>query len=291
MSIGRIRNLLFQRNKIVTTGNYTVVNESLVIVNKTVGAATTITLPPSLTSPLGIRQLIVEDGKGDAATNNITITAAGTDTINGAATYVLSLNYGQATLTDLGGGKWTAAGAAPGGSVLSQQTPGADGLFATNLRLGDFTNADGSVLAAAASAGKFGYGVTLGTSFGLVGEVSNNNSKTDDAIIEYVLPAWYVAGQNLTVTVNAGISTAGAPTYATKSAQVLAYRTASNGTQGADIGPGAASAITVAGADIPFTITGTTLNPGDKVVFKLETVLHDTGAVACNAVINSFRVS
>lgn len=175
--------------------------------------------------------------------------------------------------------------------LLSAQTQGATGLFAAPLKLLDVRNTDGSTLAAAASAGKFGCSITLGTSFALVGEVSNNNTKTDDAIIEYVLPATYIAGQNLTVTVNAAITTAGSPTYAAKTVQVLAYRTASDGSQGADIGPGSASAITIAGADVTFTVTGTTLNPGDKLVLKLETVLHDTGAVNCNTVINSVRVS
>lgn len=167
----------------------------------------------------------------------------------------------------------------------------ASGLAPMYLRLSSGLNTDGSGLAAAAAAGKFGYAITLGTSIALVGEVSNNNTKTDDALFEYVLPANYVAGQNLTVTINAAISTAGAPTYAAKTAEIKAYRTAKDGTQGADIGPGAASAITVAGADIAFVITGTTLSPGDRIVFELEAVLHDTGAVACNVVINSIRVA
>jgi hypothetical protein len=105
--------------KIVTSGGYTVVNESIVIVNKTVGAATTITLPPSLASnPPQVREIIIADGKGDAATNNITVNPNGTDTINGLTTFVMTRNYGNLSLFDAGGGNWvTGYQAAPGSGV------------------------------------------------------------------------------------------------------------------------------------------------------------------------------
>jgi BRCT domain type II-containing protein len=45
--------------------------------------------------------------KLDAA-HNVTITAAGSDTINGAATYVLSSQYQKVTITTDGSGKWIA---------------------------------------------------------------------------------------------------------------------------------------------------------------------------------------
>jgi hypothetical protein len=173
--------------------------------------------------------------------------------------------------------------------LLSAQTEAANGLFATPLNLLAARNADGSVVAAGASAGKFGYAVALATSFAMASESANNNTKTDDCLFEYVLPAWYVAGQNVTVTVNASIT--GSGTLSTKTAQIKAYRTASNGTQGADIGPGSASAMTAGGADVAFTITGTTLNPGDKIVLELETVLIETASSGMVANINSVRVS
>ncbi|WP_428491699.1 hypothetical protein [Rhodopila sp.] len=171
----------------------------------------------------------------------------------------------------------------------STQLQGATGLYATSLRLSEFKNTDGSVLAAAASAGKFGFGITLGTSFNLVSEAANSNTKTDDAVFEYVLPSNYIAGKNLTVTVNA--ATSGAGTLSVKTAQIKAYRIGADGTSGADIGPGVASAVTSAGADIAFTVTGATLNPGDKVLLQLETVLTETAASATFAKINSIRVN
>jgi hypothetical protein len=164
----------------------------------------------------------------------------------------------------------------------------ATGLAPTPLRFSEFKNTDGSALAAAAAAGKFGQSITLGTSQYLVSEAANNNTKTDDAICEYVLPANYVAGANLTVTVNASIT--GSGTLSTKTANVKAYLNANNGTQGSNLGSGAA-AITAAGADIAFTITGTTLTPGAKLTFELETVLTETASSNMVANINSVRVS
>jgi hypothetical protein len=174
-------------------------------------------------------------------------------------------------------------------TMPSLQTAAANGLTATPMALTGFKNADGSVLAAAASAGKFGYSVSLGTSFALTGEAANNNTKTDDAIAEYVLPSWYVAGTDLTVTVNAELTGAGTP--GTKTAQIFAYRTAADGAQGDDIGPAVASAITAAGADIAFAIDGATLNPGDRVILKLEVVLQETAVSDLTALVNSVRVS
>jgi len=66
----------------------------MVIVNKTVGAPTTIFMPANP----GINcEYIVTDGKGDAATNPITIDGNG-NTINGLATKPLNTNRGSVTL-------------------------------------------------------------------------------------------------------------------------------------------------------------------------------------------------
>lgn len=64
-----------------------------VVVNKTVGAASAVALPAGA---LGL-EFVIKDGKGDAAANNITITPAA-GTIDGAATLVISANYGKTIL-------------------------------------------------------------------------------------------------------------------------------------------------------------------------------------------------
>jgi hypothetical protein len=66
--------------------------DNKVVINKTVGAATAVTLP---SNPLN-RNYTIKDGKGDAATNNITITNPAGN-IDGSATFVISTNYGAWT--------------------------------------------------------------------------------------------------------------------------------------------------------------------------------------------------
>lgn len=70
------------------------VSDYIVVVNKASGAATAANLPAS---PVAGDVYIIKDGKGDAATNNITVTPAA-GTIDGAATYVMSVNYASVTI-------------------------------------------------------------------------------------------------------------------------------------------------------------------------------------------------
>ncbi len=63
--------------------------DRVVDVNKATGAATAITLP---TSPTLWVDYTVIDGKGDAGTNNVTVTAPNSGTINGASSFVLNAN-------------------------------------------------------------------------------------------------------------------------------------------------------------------------------------------------------
>jgi hypothetical protein len=64
------------------------VTDHIIEVNKTVGAATTVNMP-SCASNAGL-QLIIIDGKADAATNNITLTPSAGN-INGASTFVMNI--------------------------------------------------------------------------------------------------------------------------------------------------------------------------------------------------------
>lgn len=76
-------------------GNYAMVNEAFLEVKKAVGAATTVTLPP-MPAMTQISLAFVKDGKGDAATNPITVQGASAATIDGAASHVINTNYGCA---------------------------------------------------------------------------------------------------------------------------------------------------------------------------------------------------
>jgi hypothetical protein len=71
--------------QIVTTGATAIigVNDKLIVVNKTSGSATTITLP---LSSLKVGSVRIVDYKGDAGTNNITVNVSGSDKLNGNLT-------------------------------------------------------------------------------------------------------------------------------------------------------------------------------------------------------------
>lgn len=95
------------------SGNVTLTNESALVVNKSSGAATQATIPSGARR---YERRVVIDGKGDAATNNITVVVTG-GTINGASSYVIRNNYGSAEFFHLGANAWIAFGTgAPAGS-------------------------------------------------------------------------------------------------------------------------------------------------------------------------------
>lgn len=100
-----------QHNKTVkVTANYTIVNEEIVYVDTT-GGAVTITLPPIQTgngTVGGRRSIRVIDSGGMAGTNAITVSRAGSNTINGGTSFTIGANYGQGTFTDDGGSDWIA---------------------------------------------------------------------------------------------------------------------------------------------------------------------------------------
>ena len=77
------------------------VDDYIVIVNKSVGAATPVNLPAGVTGTT----YIIKDGKGDAAANNITITPAA-GTIDGAANFPINTNYKAVTLV-YNGNEWS----------------------------------------------------------------------------------------------------------------------------------------------------------------------------------------
>lgn len=73
-----------------SAGDYDVLStDCVVVINKGTGAATTVTLPAS---PSAGRVLVVKDGKGDAASNNITVSGNGKN-IDGAASVTIGTNY------------------------------------------------------------------------------------------------------------------------------------------------------------------------------------------------------
>lgn len=88
------------------------VSDTAILMNKSVGAATTINLPTAV-SRAGL-ELVVKDYKGDAATNNITVVASGSETLDGFSnaaaqangTAKIVTNYGAKTFAPLASGGW-----------------------------------------------------------------------------------------------------------------------------------------------------------------------------------------
>ena len=82
--------VLDDTNVVKGGASYQMVNDACVIVNKTVGSATAISLPKGKAHG---QCVIVKDGKGDARTNPITISDPGGATIDGQAQMVLGINF------------------------------------------------------------------------------------------------------------------------------------------------------------------------------------------------------
>lgn len=103
MSSRAIRGPLMMSNfsEKTSSGDVTVGNESVVLINKTSGAATGVLLPAPVAT--GARRIVyVVDSKGDANSNNITVTVAGSGTINGSSSDVISTAYGKMGYIDVG---------------------------------------------------------------------------------------------------------------------------------------------------------------------------------------------
>lgn len=189
----------------------------------------------------------------------------------------------SAAVGDLLGAGFTYA---PGSSSVDL---GANGIPMMQMRLLDVFSQDGAPTAAAAAAGDFGLTCTPGTALYLIGEVANNNTKTDKALIEFVVPQSYVAGQDLSVVVNCDLD--GAGTSGTKTIDCEAWVQANAGTGTVDICATAAQSFSATATDYTFTLTGTTVVPGDKLLIQLTMVLQETAATAINGRINSIRIS
>lgn len=85
------KQIVGQRIATATPVTVSALTDYAIVINLTTPAAVTVNLPVAVTG----QTFVIVDGKGDAATNNITVTPS-SGTINGASTFVMNVNHGAA---------------------------------------------------------------------------------------------------------------------------------------------------------------------------------------------------
>ncbi len=116
-------------------------------------AARTLTLPAASAYPAGAALTIVDESGACSATSTVTVAAAGTDTVNGAASAVLSAPYAYLALESNTANKWTVidgpsgvVSGLNGGPLAGFRNRVINGNFSVNQRV----QVSGTALAAAA---------------------------------------------------------------------------------------------------------------------------------------------
>lgn len=151
-------------------------------------------------------------------------------------------------------------------------------------------NLDGSVIAAAASSGKFGMTITPGTAMYLVSQVANNGTVTNTFIGDLAIPDSHVTGNNVTLDVNSNV-VIGSGTLSTRSLVITAYQEVGDGTLGANI-VASGGTITVGNsvATASVVITGTGLAGGSRLLVEGVLTLVETATQAVSAHINGLAL-
>jgi hypothetical protein len=91
----------------VNDASYTALPTDRTVAYTAMTAARTVTLPASSAYPAGTQLLVVDETGACSATNTITLSAAGSDIIDGGAGALISSPYGYLSLQSNGAGKWT----------------------------------------------------------------------------------------------------------------------------------------------------------------------------------------
>jgi hypothetical protein len=100
--------------------NYTAQVGDRLVAYTAITAARVVTLPAASAFPTGTPLRIVDESGGCTATITLTITAAGSDHINGAASAIIATAFGYLTLESDGISKWT---------IVGQPVAGASGML------------------------------------------------------------------------------------------------------------------------------------------------------------------
>lgn len=103
----------------VSDANYTALATDREIAYTALTAARTVTLPAASAYPAGTDLLLVDESGACSATNTITISRAGSDTIDGRTGTTLATAYGYLRLRCDGASKWKTAGRSPNIATFS----------------------------------------------------------------------------------------------------------------------------------------------------------------------------
>lgn len=163
-------------------------------------------------------------------------------------------------------------------------------LTTARLPLYGARNVDGLAIAVSGVAsGAFLYALTPGTSNTLTGHNAQNAAATDTAVFTAMVPAGHVTGDNLSVIVKASVTGSGTLGACTLTASV--YRVLDTGAHSANLCATTAPTLVAAATDYTFTVTGTTLSPGDLISIKLVMLITETANTVINGVISGVRLS
>lgn len=152
-------------------------------------------------------------------------------------------------------------------------------------------NAAGTAIAAsAAAATDFVASAVANNSFNLDGTASNNNTKANNVLYDITLPDTYKAGTNVTCYIAAGFSTSGG-TVSAATVDLVAGLATDGGAGGADICATSAQTIAADTAEHAFTITGTTLTPGCRLLLKVTTSVTNDNATNVTGHVFALRLA
>ncbi len=141
------------------------------------------------------------------------------------------------------------------------------------------THATLALLGASAGTPSGDCGMTPGT-YGsaspvIIGESASGNSKSDAFRFLFALPVEYVAGETVTLRVHSMIT---GNVNVAQTVDASAYKVDGAAGIGSDLVSTSAIALTTSFADHDFTITPTTLGPGDILDIQITLAANDTGA-------------
>ena len=159
--------------------------------------------------------------------------------------------------------------------VIARSDLTEDALAVYGIPINRLMAADGVALAIAETAGDHYLSLSANV-ITLLGEIANNNTKTDVSYFQFILPSEYVAAEDVRIRVKHQATGAGT-LGATKTIDVEAYEQTGNGAVGSDLVTTAAQTVTKSvWATSDFVVTATNLVAGDILIVKLTTAIQET---------------